>query len=163
MVGTMAELPKHILRLHTVRWKELTEKHGFTGDHLTWHQSRDRRHQAARPRYSLAPPPIRMLNSNEPYSKVTHLGRNGEPVSYEEWRKIEEANWISRESDPIVIDSIGILETVALATARFAEIVGDYLSNWASGTEADSDVFAERLQSVRLSVLNEIRSLWKES
>ena len=111
----MADLPERILRLHALRWKDLIERHGFTGAHLVWHESKERRHDAARPLYSLAPPPPRILNSNTPHSSVTHFGRNRETVAYEEWRKIQEEDWITRESDPVVVDSIGIVETVALA------------------------------------------------
>ena len=56
------------------------------------------------------------------------------------------AAWAARENSPAVIDSLGISETIALASARFQEIAGDYVRVWASETEGDSDIAAHWLE-----------------
>src|SRR5271165_3227871 len=122
----MAELPglsESIRRLHALRWKDLINRYGFTGDHFKWHASRDRRHRAAKPAFRLAPPPPPL---HHPGHSVTFFGSQGEPLPYEEWHRREMAAWAARENDPAIIDSIGIEETIMLANARFAGIAGDY-------------------------------------
>ena len=70
------------------------------------------------------------------------------------------AAWTARENDPAVIDSIAIAETVALAKARFVDIVGDYLSVWAD-TNGDSDEFTRWLEDIGVLVGREVGDLWR--
>ena len=160
----MIELPKlseSIVRLHALRWNELIKSHGFTGDHLKWHQLRDRRHEAARPACGLAPPPPTSVGSGRLRSTVAYYGAQGEPISHAEWRQKQLAAWAARESDPDIIDSIGIVETVELAKARFEGIVGDYLTVWAD-TNGNSDEFTRWLEAIRHSVGCEVGDLWRQ-
>jgi hypothetical protein len=136
----MAELPtltERIVRLHRLRWNELIEKHGFTGAHLKWQESAERRRQAARPKISLAPPPPTLISDRRP-RRPSPYRKDGQPVPYETWLEQQMAAWALRESDPGVIDSIGVFETVNLARARFPEVAIDYLSFWAA-TNGDSE------------------------
>src|SRR3954468_1551552 len=106
----MAELPKlppNILRLHSLRWDQLLEKEGFTGEHLRWHASRERRRQAARPRYSLAPPPARLVTDTTSGRRILY-GTDGERAPYQKWREQEMEAWVLREDDPKIVDSIGV-------------------------------------------------------
>ena len=50
-------LPDRVQRLHALRWKALLKERGFTSEHLQWHASRERRREAAKPLFSLKPPP----------------------------------------------------------------------------------------------------------
>ena len=150
----LREFPKHVARLHVVQWKSLMEKHGFTGDHLAWHNSPQKRHEAARPAYSLLPPP--------PGSRTTFKGKHGENISYQNWLKSQKDAWAARQNDPDLIDSIGIAATITLAKERFTGIVGDYFALWASETERDSDEFPQWLERLRQSVGNEIGDLWRK-
>ena len=157
----MAELPKlseSLRRLHALRWKDLIKRHGFTGGHFKWHESRVRRHEAAKPAFSLAPPPPAPLRHSG--HSVTYFGSRGEPVSYENWRRQQIAAWTARENDPAVIDSIAINETMALAKARFVDIVGDYLSVW-TDTNGDSDEFTRWLEDIGVLVGREVGDLWR--
>jgi hypothetical protein len=156
------ELPKlaeRFVRLHRLRFKKLIEKHGFGGDHLKWHESRDRRRAAARPRYSLTPPPPRDLSSGRWSDGVTYYGSDGKPIPFEAWKEQQMAAWAAREGDPKVVDSIGINDTAALAKARFEGIVGDYLSLWAE-TDGDSDKFTQWLEGIEQLVEREVGDLW---
>ena len=158
----MAELPRlseSIRRLHALRWKDLIKRHGFTGGHFKWHESRVRRHEAAKPAFSLAPPPPTPLH--HPGHSVTFFGSQGEPVSYENWRRQQMAAWAARENDPAVIDLIGIAETIALANARFAGIAGDYLAVWAA-TNGDSDEFSRWLEGIAVLIACEVADLWEK-
>jgi len=156
----LPKLPERIVRLHALRWNHLITSHGFTDDHLKWHQSQDRRHRAARPRASLAPPPPIDVSDRHP-SRVAYHGDQGEPISYDAWLKKQLAAWAARENDPGIIDSIGIFETVALAKERFAGIVGDYLTVWAE-TNGNSDKFSGWLKAIRHLVGGEVGDLWRQ-
>jgi hypothetical protein len=159
----MTELPKlseRIVRLHTLRWNELVKLRGFTGDHLEWHISQDRRHRAATPRVSLVPPPP--INVSDRHrSRIEYHGDHGEPISYDAWLKKQMAAWAARENDPHIIDSIGVLETVALAKERFAGMVGDYLAVWAV-TNGNSDDFTWWLEAIEQLVGCEVGDLWRQ-
>ena len=160
----MADLPglsESIRRLHALRWKDLINRCGFTGDHFKWHASRDRRHEAAKPAFSLAPPPLTPLRSGSSIGLVTFYGSQGEPLAYEDWHQREMAAWAARENDPAVIDLIGIAETIALANARFAGIVGDYLAVWAA-TNGDSDEFSRWLEGIAVLIACEVADLWEK-
>src|SRR2546425_6161240 len=103
----MAELPKlpeRVLRLHALRWNELIEKHGFPGEHFKWRESRDRRRQAARTLFNLAPPPLTRVGRTP--SRTTFYGTDGQPVPHDKRREQQMAAWAARESNPDVIDSI---------------------------------------------------------
>jgi hypothetical protein len=159
----MAELPKlpePLLRLHRLRWNELLEKHGFTGAHLKWHESPVRRREAARPRYTLAPPPATSLNDGT--SSGILYGTDGEPVLHEIMLERTMADWVVRESDPKVIDSIGVAETDRLASARFLGLVVDYLNLWAADRAADSDEFRRWAIGIAQSVASEVGDLWRK-
>src|ERR1035438_3166037 len=98
----MAELPKlsaSIRRLQTLRWAVLLSEHGFTGDHFKWHESKERRREAAKPSLSLAPPPPATLRDRS-RGTVTYYGSRGEPISYDQWKQEQMAAWASRENDP---------------------------------------------------------------
>lgn len=162
----MIELPKlseRLVRLHALRWNDLIKAHGFTGDHLTWHESHDRRRKAAKPFDTdiLKPRPSESVSVNRFAPTVEYCGAQGERISHEEWRQKQFAAWAARESDPAIIDSIGIAETVALAKARFAGIAGDYLVVWAD-TNGDSDQFAQWLEGIRHLVGCEVGNLWRQ-
>jgi hypothetical protein len=159
----MTDLPKlsaRIVRLHTLRWKELVELRGFTGDHLHWYLSQDRRHRAARPRVSLTPPPPISV-SDRHGSRTEYHGAQGERISHDEFLKLQLAAWAARENKPDTIDSIGIFETVALAKERFGGIVEDYLAVWAE-TNGNSDDFSRWLEAIRDSVAGEVGDLWRQ-
>jgi hypothetical protein len=159
----MTELPKlseRIVRLQSLRWNELVQRRGFTGDHLAWHISQERRHRASAPRFSLAPPPPINVSDRHP-SRVAYYGDQGEPISHDAWLKKQLAAWAARENDPDIIDSIGIFETVALAKERFAGIVGDYLTVWAE-TNGNSDEFSGWLEAIRHLVGGEVGDLWRQ-
>ncbi len=158
----MAELPKlpeRILRLHSLRWNELIEKHGFTGDHLKWHESRVRRRTAARPRFSLAPPPLVTEGTR---SETTLYGTDRQPVPHEKWLEQQMEAWVRRESDHDIIDSIGIAETITLAKARFSEVIIDYLNFWSASTDHNSDEFRHLSIGIAQSVGREIGDLWRK-
>jgi hypothetical protein len=91
--------------------------------------------------------------------QITFCGTQGEPITYDAWHRREMAAWATRESDPAVIDSIGIAETVELAKARFADLAGGYLSVWAD-MNRDSDQFTRWLEDLRLLVVREVGDLW---
>jgi hypothetical protein len=158
-MAELPRLPKSLHRLQAVRWKELIKSYGFTGDHFKWHESHVRRREAAKPAGSLAPPPPSPLRGSG--NSVTHLGRQGEQVSYENWRRQQMEDWAVRESDPSVIDSIGVRETLMLAKSRFAEIAGGYLSLWAE-TNGDSDEFTRWLEEIGILVEGQVRDLWRQ-
>jgi hypothetical protein len=69
--------------------------------------------------------------------------------------------WTARESDPDVIDSIGVTETVALAKERFSEVVIDYLKFWAGSTIGNSDEFRQWSDGIAQSVACDVRDLWQ--
>jgi hypothetical protein len=158
----MAELPKlpeAILRLHRLRWNELIEKHGFTGPHLEWHESKVLRREAARPHHTLAPPPAADLYDRTPSS--VFYGTDGKPVLHEKMLERTMADWVVRESDPKVIDSIGVAATVTLARARFLGLVVDYLNFWASNSRGDSDEFRRWAIGIAQAVASEVGDLWR--
>jgi hypothetical protein len=157
----LPELPKHIQRLHALRWKKLIEEYGFSGDHLKWHESRDRRHRAAKPRYTLAPPLSWQASVRHSHSDGTFPGPSGERITYKEWHENELAAWVAREDDPEVVDSIGIAETTALARAVFSVIAQDYLSYWAENS-LDSEEFAVWLEGVKGLVTEGISEVWRK-
>ena len=150
------ELPSHIRRLHLLRWNDLIDKGGFTGVHLAWHECPNRRRQAAKPTYSLLPPPSDLKGG-----RVEFRGAEGESIPYGKWYQNQMAAWRARENDPDVIDSIGIIETIALARTRFERIVRDYLEHWAN-TSGDSDAFRQWVQQVSLLVATEVRDVWRK-
>jgi len=154
----MIELPKlseRIVRLHALRWNDLIKAHGFTGEHFQWHQSHEKRHKAAKPRYSLAPPPPTDVSRDRFPQTRDFRGDQGD------WRKKQLEAWAARESDPAVIDSIGITETVAVAKARFTGIADDYLGVWAD-TNGNSDEFTEWLERISHLVESEVGDLWRQ-
>ena len=72
------------------------------------------------------------------------------------------AEWVVRESDPKVIDSIGVAATVTLAAARFSQVAIDYLNFWAASADPDSDEFRRLLSGVAHSVTREVGDLWRK-
>jgi len=156
----LPELPERILRLHKLRWNELIDTHRFTGDHLKWHESRERRRQAAKPQFSLAPPPPTPLGRTP--SRETFYGTDGQPVPYGEWREQQMVAWAARENQPDIIDTIGVAETVLLAKARFADVIGDYLALWAARANCNSDEFAQWSIGVAQLVGVEVCDLWRK-
>jgi hypothetical protein len=161
--GAMIELPKlpeRIARLHVLRWNALIKSHGFIGDHLEWHESRDRCHRAAKPAFSLLPPPTASLDPRSFSGRAKFYDAQGEEISYEEWKQKQLAAWAARETDPKIIDSIGIAETVALAEARLADIACDYLAVWADAN-GDSDQFAQWSEGLRHLVVSEVSGVWQ--
>jgi hypothetical protein len=155
----LPKLPERIARLHVLRWYHLIKSHGFTDDHLKWHQSQNRRHKA-RPTASLAPPPPIAVSDRYP-SRVEHYGSQGEPIAYDAWLKKHMAACAARQNDPDIIDSIGVFETVALANERLAGIVGDYLAVWAE-TNGNADDFSRWLEAIRHLVGDEVGDLWRQ-
>jgi hypothetical protein len=155
-------LPQHTRRLHALQWRALTERLGFIGGHLKWHESPERRHQAARPNVSFAPPPATDLSRHSVKQAAQHFGRKGEEISHDEWVKIQQEDWIFRESDPVVIDSIGVRETISLAEVRFREVVEDYLTVWATETKRDSEEFAQGLDQLRQATGREVNDVWRK-
>jgi hypothetical protein len=152
-MADLPELPQRIARLFALRWKDLIEKHGFTGNHLEWHQSKAKRSLAAYQPISFAPPPLG--------SKVTYYGRQGEPISHEEWVRQRKEDHVTRQGDPAVIDSIGIAETIALAKERFEGCAADYLPVWSNEADLNSEEFHEWLERLQQSVVQEISDLWR--
>ena len=130
-------------------------KAGSQAGHLSWHESPDRRRAAARPRYSLITPP-----SEQHGGRTIFNGATGEEISYDEWKRHQMAAWAARESDPDVIDWIGVAETIGLAKARIEGIVGDYLSVWA-GANGNSDDFASWMPLLIRIVEYEVAVVWQ--
>lgn len=156
----LPKLPEPIRRLQMLRWDELIEKHGFTGAHLEWHESPVRRREAARPRHTLAPPPATSLNAGT-FSGILS-GTDGKPVLHEKMLERTMAEWVVRESDPKVIDSIGVAATVTLAAARFSQVAIDHLNFWAASADRDSDEFRRLLSGIAQSVACEVGDLWRK-
>src|ERR1051326_1033845 len=151
----LPQLPEPIRRLQAVRWRVLLEKYGFDKDYLKWHESPYRRHQVARPNFSLAPPP--------PGGRQTFFDPQGKPISYDAWLQQQRETWLARESDPTVIDLIGTDLTLNLARERFSQNVEDYFLWWASNTDGDSNEFTEWLEAIRQSVVAEVSDLWRKT
>jgi uncharacterized protein YukE len=141
----------------------LIEIHGFTGEHLNWHESPTWRRAAAKPTISLLPPPLESVSVSHRRSPVKYYGEHGQPISWTEWRELQMAAWTARESNPEVIDTIGISETVLLAEARLQGIVPDYILAWSAETDGDSEKFAQLLERIRESVTSEVSDLWRKS
>ncbi len=148
-------LPESTQRLHALRWKELIEKHGFTGGHLQWHLSPQKRREAAKPPFSLKPPPM--------FDNSKYIGTHGDRMEHGEWLQEKNQEWAERQKDPAVIDLIGIAETVSLAKERFLQVVPDYRAQWASETEGDADEFAQWLERLQRSVVSQVGDLWRPS
>jgi hypothetical protein len=72
------------------------------------------------------------------------------------------AAWVARESDPSVIDSIGVTATVELARARFSQVIIDYLKFWGTSTHGNSDEFRHWLIGIAQSVAGEVGDLWRK-
>lgn len=160
----MAELPRlspSIVRLHQLRWNDLIKKYGFTGEHLKWHECRDRRHAASKPpNDSLLPPPSSTVGfDRHNHGGSVHYVIGGRSVSFDEWKRHQMEAWAARENNPSVIDTIGIKETIGLAKARFSGIVNDYLTSWAD-TNGNSSEFAEWLDKIKDLVMREVGDLW---
>lgn len=143
-MSDLPELPERIQRLHALQWKELIEKHGFTGDHSTWHQSAARRCRAAEIMFPT--PPIHPVTSHLPI-----LSTEG---------RIDRSQL---ENDPLVVDSIGIDESITLASERLSTLATDYLSLWGSSTKADSENFARWLVQAKAAVVSALKGLWAKS
>lgn len=155
-MSDLSGLPERLQRLHDLQWRDLTEKHRFTGDHLKWHASPEKRRAAVGPRtISLSSPP--------PGSNVTFFGSQGETISHEEWVVQRRNKELAKRSDPAVIDTIGVRETVALAKERLAQRAEDLLSFWATESAANSDDFDNEIERLQQSVVREVGSLWESS
>jgi hypothetical protein len=152
-------LPKPKKRELELLWLDTRDRLGFAGDHLQWPESKERRHQAARPKYSLAPPPPTSLTDSWSDSSHTYFGPGGEPIPWKEWREQQLAAWKARESDPAVIDTIGIYETVYLAEQRFAQIAEAYLEIWRRGN-ARYEEFEAWLPEMIERVRREVGRVW---
>jgi len=152
-------LPARVRRLHQLKWTTLCAKLGFAGEHIKWHDSTERRRQAARPQVSLSPPPAN-LASNRHHSLHTYYGREGEEISFEKWKQLQMADWAARQNDQEFVDRIGIWETVSLAKQRFSQLAGDYVSFWSQRRGANSDIANRWLDGVRQLVVSETASLW---
>ena len=74
-MAKLPKLPETMRRLHTLRWQKLIKEHGFNGEHIRWHESQDRRREAAKPAFSLKPPPPPVLGRSG--GSVTYLGSHG--------------------------------------------------------------------------------------
>lgn len=152
----MSELPKlpvSIQRKIDLKWEDLIESRGFTGDHLKWHAASDRRREAAKPPYGLAAPP--------PGSKTTLLGSNRQPISHNSWLELRMKEWAARESDPVVIDTIAVRETTGLAIAYFKVVVEVYLSFWES-VAGNLEEFSRWSHLIVNLVEDKVSSLWRE-
>ncbi|MGA3075669.1 MAG: hypothetical protein ABSG56_18445 [Bryobacteraceae bacterium] len=154
-------LPDRVQRLHALRWKALLKERGFTSEHLQWHASRDRRREAAKPLFSLKPPPPDVL-PGPPRRSMKYYGSKGELISYDQWKRGQMEAWAVRENDPKIIDNIAITETIALAQARFAGVVGDYLLVWAEAN-TDCDEFEHWLEQLATVVAREVGDAWREN
>ena len=160
-MSELPTLPDRVQRLHALRWKALLKERGFTGEHLQWHASRERRREAAKPLFSLKPPPPDAL-PGPPRRSMKYYGSKGELISYDQWKREQMEAWAVRENDPKIIDNIAITETIALAQARFAGVVGDYLLVWAD-TNTDCDEFEQWLEQLATVVAREVGDAWREN
>jgi hypothetical protein len=154
--GGTIELPKlseASQRKLDLEWEDLIEARGFDGAHLKWHDSPARRHKAARPPFSLAPPPT------VDHGRTTHYWE-GQPIPYDEWLKNQEDAWAARQNNPEVVDLIGIAETTALSTTRFQRVVSEYRSLWAASIDPRTKSFAVWLEALKALVISECRTLW---
>ena len=88
-------------------------------------------------------------------------GRKANQFSFV-WHQNQMAAWAARESDPDVVDSIGVLETIALVKTRLEAVVRDYLEFWASNTRGNSDEFHDWLEQLSRLVGREIQGVWRK-
>lgn len=128
------------------RRRRLIEQHGFTGGHLAWHESLERLRAAAKS-------PGDGHSNSQPDTR----GLTSDP----DWRAQQRAAWKARETDTTVIDSIGISESIRLASEIFEMEVQKYFSLWTEGGEVDSDVFAGWAGALSSKVVEHVAVLWE--
>jgi len=155
-MSDLPQLSKDTRRLHALQWTQLVQKYGFTGNHLKWHESPMHRRKAAEKLFRSKSTPI------DP------IARRSPPPSRKmrEWLKEIKREQQSRRSNlnaPVVVDSIGVGEALALAQERFRYVVLAYMSLWAKETAGDSEVFAQWLDQLRASVEREVGELWDKT
>ena len=134
----MEELPQlhpTAVRKLAVQREELLEKHGFTGEHLKWHEAERKR----KSQLSKAPRPIGVTEDEHAWRREMHLA------------KVEPA-----------VAQVGISQTTELAKERFGQLAGEHFTFWAEEDVPNSDVFAARLGQIRLMVSQEIAALWQQ-
>ena len=116
-----------------LRWQKLIEAHKFTGEHLYWQYSLQKRQQLER---SFAGP----------------LGSRREVVYYIGDREI-------KSGDPQRVDLIGCDETALLAVELFNVLGEAYYCRW-SGSGNVFDEFVRWMSPIEKQVISHLRSLW---
>jgi hypothetical protein len=140
----LPQLPDRVRRKIALQWEGLVEKHGFTGGHLNWIETRKLKMVSSAP-----PPPPTLGRRTVPSTP------NPAIVRYLPAR--------TGTAKPIYApaDGVGISETSLLAAERFAQLAEEYFCLWKVGADRRSDVFAAWLVEIRTVVAGEVAQLWK--
>jgi transposase InsO family protein len=135
-MADLPQLPERVRRKFALQWDELVEKHGFTGEHLNWPQTRRRKIVTGK----MVPP------STAGDRTVHFIQQRTEPPA------------------PVYapVDTIGISESGLLGVERYTQVGGEYFSLWLAGPARRSDVFTAWLVELRAVVAGEVAELWKE-
>jgi hypothetical protein len=133
-MADLPELPDRVRRKLALLWDSLVEKHGFTGEHLKWTETRRRKIVTSASR-----PPVDIHSRT-----VRYIQERTAPVG------------------PVYAhaDTVGIEETGLLAVERFGQIAGEYFSLWVAEPGRCSDVFAAWLKEIQEAVAAEVGQLW---
>jgi hypothetical protein len=135
-MADLPQLPERARRKLALRWQALIEKHGFTGEHLKWAETRKRKisTRALLPPASIDSPAVRFMQAR------------------------------SAPTEPVYAhpDTIGIQETGMLAAERYGQFIDEYFSLWLSEQGRCSDAFTAWLLELRVVVADEAAQLWKE-
>jgi hypothetical protein len=133
-VSDPPELSAPTKRKLALQWSALLDTHHFTGEHF-------RLHDEARARRD------RQLDRRR---RIAALPGNHGGSSIDE----------SAVDQETVVDHGGIAPSVALAEARFKDLVAEYRPLWLSSRDV-YDVFAAWLDTIKRQVSTELASVWK--
>ena len=135
-MADLPQLPERVRRKLALQWDALVEKHGFTGEHLNWPETRRREivTEASRPPIDIHSQTVRYVQK-----------RTGPP-------------------GPVYAhpDTVGISESGQLAMERFTQLIGYYFFLWAVEQGRRSEIFTAWLVELRSVVVDEVGQLWKE-
>lgn len=135
-MADLPQLPERVRRKLALQWDELVEKHGFTGEHLNWPQTRRRKimSEAAQPPVDIHSRTVRFIQAR--------TGPTGPVYAH--------------------MDTVGIDETKVLVVERYAQLADEYFSFWLTKPGRRSEVFTAWLVELRVVVGDEVAQLWKE-
>jgi len=147
-MAALPDLPEAKRRNLESLWTDVIREYGFTGDHLRWHESPERRRKAAEPAYYV-------------HRSGHYYGAQNEEISYEEAVKLRRKRWAERERDPAVIDCIGVDESTraaAFGLEAFAEV---YFQAWIEKPGGEYYEFCDWLEGIATNIENRLRELWE--